>query len=283
MKWNHEIFDSPWEYFTVAWWGISKPSDEALLNRKQPDKDEIEKNYSKDIKSLMSNKKKQYEAKEFEQFVENWQNDENQRRETIETKAHSLLGHTGITVTLLLGSLSIGATQATGWPIWIKLIAWLFFLISSMQFIVAGLLARNAVLTRGFSHDSPEDLLDPKTNKINILVSRLHQADYNSYLNNAKASYLKFAHWYFKCGLIILFIGVLTLPPLVFSFTPQQRELNRPEKIVVINQNDSTSLFKNNIQDQEIDSLNVKVSQLQFLYDSLKGYSPKRVAGSHKP
>jgi hypothetical protein len=282
MESKHEIFDSPWEYFTVAWWGVSKPSDEELLDRKQADKSEIEKKYSKEIESLTTNKKKQYETKEFEQFVENWKHDEDQRRETIETKAHSLLGHTGITVTLLLGSLSIGATQASGWSIWIKIVAWLFFIASSFQFIVAGLLARNSVLTRGFSNDSPEDLLDPKTNKTNILVSRLYQADYNSFLNDAKGSYLKFAHWYFKCGLMILFIGVLTLPPLVFFFTPQQRESNRCDKIVVV-KCDSTSSIKNYIQDQKIDSLNVKVNQLQSFCDSLKKVSPRRVAGFRKP
>jgi hypothetical protein len=198
------------------------PSYEKVLARQPHARDEFLKKYQDRIASLSGSRRK-FVRLSFEEFVTQTIEEERDRQRTIEGKAHSLLGQTGITISLLLGSLSVGATQLSGWPLGVKLVAWGLFLIAALQFVVSGLHARAAlILLRGYARDDVEQFLDPKLTKGRLLSQRLFQAEHNSFLNDAKATFLKFAHWYFKSGIMWLLFASLILPPLVFLLGPQK-------------------------------------------------------------
>ena len=218
---NHEIFDHWWDYPVTAWWGLSAPTDEVLLQRSKTTQEAVAQDFRDRIAGLVTSNDA-VKIRAFEDHLAKKLESEDDRRTLIETKAHSLLGQTGITVTLLVGSLSLSAVQATQWPLEVKITAWCFFLMAGFHFIVAGLHARNAViLVRGFARPTEDELLDLKIDKSDALVGTLYQAEHNSYINDVKAPYLKIAHWYFKAGLLTIFLAIFVLPPLLFFSNPK--------------------------------------------------------------
>ncbi len=217
MKINYEIFDSWWEYFLVAWWGISTPSNEKLFGKKATS-DDITNKYENKI-SLLLKKKKMKRRNSFITHLNYRIQQETERKRIIESKAHSFIGQTGIAVSLLIGALSLGTTQFDDWDILLKLFSWFVFLIIIVNFIFAGLHARNVItLIEGYSYQDYELFIDKSSKIKDQILEKIYICEHNFYLNNVKATYLRFAHWYFKFSFILILIGSLLLPPTIIVF-----------------------------------------------------------------
>ena len=82
---------------------------------------------------------------------------------------------------------------------------------------------------------------------------------YNSYLNNVKGSYLKFAHWYFKFSFIITIVIALLLPPALMFFNIPKDNKSQEINYFYFNYNNADSLIKfNKIIDLTIHNGNSK-------------------------
>jgi len=261
MKPNHEIFEHWWEYFIVIWWGFSNPTNENFLKRIKPSKNVIFKEYMGAVTNLLKSNKTQL-INEYKLAVTQSFSMEENRKDLIESKAHSLLGQTGITVSLLLGAFSIALTQSFYWSLTIKFIVWIFFVITIIHFTVSGLHARNAVVLKdGYEQADLREILDPHFTLNRLFLSRMYQIEHNSYLNDVKATYLKCAHWYFKAGLVSLVVGILLIIPIFFLLISKNDDKIESIKTNIINRIEKHEL---NVSK---DSLN---SRITLPIDSIK-------------
>jgi hypothetical protein len=157
------------------------------------------------------------------EFVKENMVDERDRQSTIEAKAHSLMGQTSITVSLLLASITLGATQLPSVPIYSKVIIWLMFLGTALQFAFAGLHARAALtLKMGYMRDDYSDVISSGKTDAERLGSRLFRFEYNEYINDGKAAFLRIAHYFFRCGILWLLVLSAGLPPLILLTRGEQ-------------------------------------------------------------
>ena len=205
---NHEIFDRWSDYLLVAWWGLYPPKSESLLGRDNISKEEVVTINDKSIQRLLRRKKDIIQ--DFKNFLDRSFNEEEERKERLESKAHSLLGETGIVVSLLVAALSFGLGQSTSQSWQYLTICFLMFLIL-FNFVITGLHARNGVILKGYQRLDETDYLNGHTTDKELLLTKLYLIKYNNYLNDVKATYLRFAHWYFKAGLFFVIVTMVTV------------------------------------------------------------------------
>lgn len=254
-KMEFEIFDKWWEYFLVIIWGFSHPTNKKLMGRDSASKIKIKNEYEAKIVEVF-NTKDEDKIKNLIDFIDNRYSEEDERKKTIEGKAHSLLGQTSIAVSLLFAAISISTSQYDFLPFYFKLILWLVFFIIILNFVTAGLHARNVVTAlQGFAHHSIDNFLIKEDNKIDILIEKYFMCEYNSYLNDVKATYLRFSHWYFKFSFIITVIIALLLPPslMLANSNKDTKPQNKLEHIYINNGNYQT--LKIDTTKTEIDTL----------------------------
>lgn len=259
---NHEIFDKWWEYFHVIFWGFSPPSNAKLMGCENVEKDDIKSEYeSKVVEVLATNDNDK--IKYLNDFINNRYDDEEERKKTIENKAHSLIGQTGIAVSMLLAAISIGTSQYDFLPLYFKIIVWALFFILILNFVTAGLHARNVVtVLQGFAHHTINSFLIQDNYKLNILLEKYFMSEYNSYLNNVKATYLRFSHWYFKFSFILTVLIALLLPPSLMFVNSSNAESKVPSKVenIDVNHNYYNSIENNESNKSTVDTLKPKVT-----------------------
>lgn len=259
---NYEIFEKWWEYFLVIFWGFSHPTSSKLMGRENVKKDDLKNQYGSQILDVLNTNDAE-KIKNLTDFINNKYSEEEDRKKTIENKAHTLIGQTSITVSLLLAAISIGTSQYDFLPIYFKIIVWFLFFIIILNFVTAGLHARNVVTAlQGFAHHSIGSFFLQDNYKINILIEKYFMSEYNSYLNDVKATYLRFSHWFFKFSFIITVLIALLLPPSIMLVSSSTVKPDKQTKIENINVNhnynnqlgicDSTKL--------KTDTANVKIT-----------------------
>jgi hypothetical protein len=213
-KIDYEILEHWWEYFLVVWWSIFRPSNERLMGRVSGTENDIREAHGGSLNDFLS-RSEEKEIVKLIDFLASKRKAEEERKSTIESKAHSLIGQTGIAVTLLIGALSLGTLQFKDWHFLIKITTWIFFFSVILNLIVAGLHARNTVaLKEGYAHTDISILISQETQLLDFLINDLYISEHNSYLNDVKATYLKFAHWFYKCSFIFILISAFFLPPI---------------------------------------------------------------------
>lgn len=255
---NFEIFDKWWEYFLVIFWGFSHPSNTKLLGREIQKKDDIKTQYEAKIADVLNTNDTE-KIKNLSDFINKKYDEEEERKKTIENKAHSLIGQTSIAVSLLLAAISIGTSQNDELPLYFKIIVWFFYFIIILNFVTAGLHARNVVtVLHGFASHKIDSFFDQENFKLNILLEKYFMSEYNSYLNDVKATYLRFSHWYFKFSFIITVLITLILPPSLMLVNTFTDEIKHPNKIENINVNHN---FNNNLK--STNSKNIKIDTLK--------------------
>ena len=222
---DYEVLDHWWEYFKVLWWAIFPPADNHLLSgRAAPTKEGFEQNYKQKVTALI-NDTDQKRTQALSDFLKEAKDQEEDRKKTIEGKAHSLIGQTGIAASLLVGSMSLVSSQVLQLQSAVSLmIVFLVFLVV-LHFIAAGLHARHALTLRlGYHQQTIDDYLG-KPNQVDFMTNLAFGNEYNSYLNEIKGTYLKMAHWLFKCAFALLLLSALTIPPaIVFTRTPKSMD-----------------------------------------------------------
>ncbi len=259
---NFEIFDKWWEYFLVIFWGFSPPANVKLMGRENIKIVDIKLEYeSKVVEVLATNDNEK--IKQLNDFINSKYEEEEDRKKTIENKAHSLIGQTGIAVSLLLAAISIGSSQYDYLPLYFNIIVWVLFFIIILNFVTAGLHARNVVtVLQGFAHHTINSFFIQDNYKLNILLEKYFMSEYNSYLNNVKATYLRFSHWYFKFSFIVTVLIALLLPPsfmLINSINDESKDPSKVENININHSNDK-SIEDNEANKSTIDTLKPKVT-----------------------
>ncbi|QQS37590.1 MAG: hypothetical protein IPM56_06450 [Ignavibacteriales bacterium] len=227
---NYEIFEKWWEYFLVIFWAFSRPSNKKLMKYEQVTKEDLKIKYGPRISDVLNTDDLE-KIKTLTEFIDNKYLEEDERKKTIENKAHSLIGQTSLAVSFLLAAISFGSTQNDNLPLYFKIIVWLLFFLIILNFVTAGLHARNVVTAlEGFAHHSIENFFYPDNSKYNLLFEKFFMSEYNFYLNNVKTTYLRFSHWYFKFSFIITVIVALILPPSIMFVYNQDLEFESPTK-----------------------------------------------------
>ncbi len=256
-KIDFEIFDKWWEYFLVILWGFSHPSNEKLMGNKNVSKADIKKKYENKIIEVFNTNNAERIAN-LTTFINNRCSEEEERKKTIESKAHSLVGQTSIAVSLLFAAISVSTSQYDFLPFYFKLILWIIFFIIILNFVTAGLHARNVVTAlQGYAYHSIDSFLDIKNNKIDILIEKYFISEYNSYLNNVKTTYLRFSHWYFKFSFMITVVVALLLPPslmLVNGKANNKKTQDKYNRIYINNENHQILMR---------DSMKIKIDSLK--------------------
>lgn len=244
---NHEILDHWWEYYKIIWWGIFPPDMKKLMNDREITKKEIIGNLYKDQINLLANNTNFPERqKEFIESIDSIYLQEEERKKTIELKAHSLIGQTSIAITFLLAAISLTTVQYQNFSLITKLVIWFSFVTIIINFVTAGLHARNAVILKeGYATTSYSDFLDVDFSLTNYTLDKIYSVEHNSYLNEVKATYLKFSHWFFKCSFIItIFVSVL-LPPFLMLTANTNPDASKETKVYIYKYNNvDSSLFQ---------------------------------------
>lgn len=250
---NHEIFDHWWEYFTIIWWGIFPPTMDKLMNGRQfTKKEEIDNLYKNKINLLANNANFSEREKEFVESINSLYLQEEERKKTIELKAHSLIGQTSIAITFLLAAISLTTAQYQDFSLIIKLIIWFSFVAIIINFVTAGLHARNVVILKeGYASTSYCDLLNPDFSLTSFTLDKIYSVEHNSYLNEVKATYLKFSHWFFKCSFIITISVAVLLPPFLMITANSNHGTSKEGKVYIYNyKNIDSCINKNTVNDQ---------------------------------
>jgi len=224
---DYEIFCSWWEYFRVISWAIFPPKEEILMNEKEwisdvtvvplnhtlRNKSELEQSifvyqYREKMFKLLSDGDKN-KADGFRRKVKIIFDEEENRKKIIEEKAHGLIGQTGIIASVLSVAIPLINTN-THDPYFIIVIVLL--ILSLINFVVAGLHARNSVTMRPYQRVGLKDIIkDDYDDKPEYIFEQVVDCWINSNNNDIKGTYLKFSHWYFKAGFIIIIILALVL------------------------------------------------------------------------
>lgn len=231
-KIDYEIFEKWWEYFLVAKWSFYRPSNEKLTGLKIVTYKNIEKKYSDKLKKLFDEPIKE-NIEQLQRYSDEEFYSETERKNVIEAKAHSLLGQSGISVTLLIAALSLGTTQFGDWSILFKLLLWLSFSFIIFNFVFAGLHARNAlVLKEGYASQTFESMIDNLGSKTN-LIEKIYIIEYNRYLNDIKGTYLKFAQWFYKFSFLLVLMVTFLIPPLLITLQNVDLQKNNEIELTI--------------------------------------------------
>lgn len=258
-----EIFDYRLEYFKVIYWGFSPPSHELLQKNRPRKKIDIIENTGPKIREVLESKDEE-KINDLKEFIKQRYEAEEDRKKTIENKAHLMIGQTSITVSLLLAAISFGSKEIGLLPLEWKILFWIALCILILNFVTVGLHARNAVRLRpGYAAPLIDVYFQKENCKYQYLLELYYCAEYNSYLNNAKGTYLLFAHWYLKCSLVATFIVSVLLPlPLILLNSSQTQNMRQKdfENTVIIRTVDSLSNYPN--RKIEFDSVKITMPSL---------------------
>ncbi len=214
-----EIFDHWWEYFLVLSWSFSPPKFKKIGGELPPSLNHFKDQYTKEIENLSKDEKS---FTNFMQQLNHLEDFENKTRNTIEDKAHLMVSQSGVAATLLVAAISLFTFKSNNWSniqsIWI----YSFLTIITLNLVAAALLARNVIV---LEYRYPKQVISELTKEylfIDSLIEQIFIIKHSSYYNNIKASFLRFAHWYFKATFICILVLVLTLPFLYF-FQPIEK------------------------------------------------------------
>jgi len=214
-----EIFDHWWEYFLVMWWGISPPDLNKYFGPDPGPVSSFRDDYYDSIKSLSTSRVKFLLTK-----TNRIEEQENKTTEIIENKAHSIISQSGLVITLLAIAISFFTTQYDGLRFnifnWLSLILILIIL----NLITAALLAKNVLVTKYTYIKSVIKDVQKDSNIIDTIVEQICIVEHTAYINIVKATFLQFAHWYFKITLILILLFVLSLP-VFYAFSATNNDI----------------------------------------------------------
>jgi hypothetical protein len=220
---EHEVLEHWWEYFTVIKWVFSPPGYDKLMGGiKAPNLKQRSDHYKKILDHLNS----EITVDTFRIIIDTEIEREDQRKQVIETKAHSILSQTGIATSLLIGSISLGSanllTLSTFWKIAIS--AFLVLIVG--HFVIAALYARlSVILSRGYVRIDFEE--EGEFSAIERAINRMFALEYNSYLNDIKGTYLKLSHWFLKLSFVSILFASIALPSIMFFTVRTQPEVSK--------------------------------------------------------
>lgn len=208
-----EIFDKWWEYFLVMWWGLKPPKSEKIIEDKRRSHSEFKDEYFTNLQAMKSS-----DLETFDKILDNKYRLVVEHRRVIEEKAQSMISQSGIAASLMAIVVSVFAIAAIGWSFWLILITYFLLISPVVNIISAILLARNTlVLKYGYPEEMVPDT-QSKTLRIDSIINKIFIVDHSAYFNSIKASYLKFAHWYYKATFICLLLIVLVFPLLFLGY-----------------------------------------------------------------
>jgi|GEM_PF-3408704 len=216
-----EIFDHWWEYFRLIIWSFSPPKFIRINNDVPPTLEQIRKGLDPQILKLARDVKA---INMFREKLNRLEDTENGIKLTIEGKAHSMVSQSGLAVTLLLTAISLFSLKSDGWGL-VQLI-WIYSFLSiiTLNLVTAALLARNVI---ALNYTLTKQVISDISSKYifhDSIIEQLFIIKQTSYFNSIKASFLKYAHWYFKATLICVLVLVFSLP--LFSFLPKLSVVN---------------------------------------------------------
>lgn len=139
---------------------------------------------------------------------------EEDRRSVIQSKASTIIGFTGVTLTIL--GLRSDLTNGTrGLPTWIIILAGSLMAITLLYFVVAILCAARVLLVSGHAVVSLESMTPAPTESEELYISRLARQYWlatqaNSYYNDRRTDFLILAQLYLRNGVLML-IAVVTV------------------------------------------------------------------------
>ncbi len=225
-----EIFDHWWEYFLVLSWTVYPPKFEKIGGVAPPSLDCFRDKYSERIEHLSKDKEA---LSLFRQKLSHLEDLENKTQNTIEEKAHSMISQSGVAVALLVGAISLLTTGSGSGSYILSIWVYLLLVIATSNLVAAALLARNVIV---LEYKYPRQVISDLSKDYFFIVSLIEQIfiiEHSSYYNRIKASFLKFAHWYFKATFICILILVISLPFLYFS-KPLEKDSGSNSKNIYI-------------------------------------------------
>lgn len=258
-----EIFHHWWEYFLVLSWTVYPPKFKKIGGDVPPSLDSFRDKYSKRIEHLSKDEKA---LGLFREKLSHLEDLENKTRNTIEGKAHSMISQSGLAAALLVATISLLAIKSNSWS-YIPSI-WVYFLlvITTLNLVAAALLARNVIV---LEYKYPKQVISDLSKDyffIDSLIEQMFIIKHSSYYNNIKASFLKYAHWYFKATFICILILVISLPFLYFS-KPLEKDSKSNSKNIYIENSvnkystatilNEASIDSSQIQDQDVNKQNI--------------------------
>lgn len=225
-----EIFHHWWEYFLVLSWTVYPPKFKKIGGVAPPSLDCFRDKYSKRIECLS---KDEEALSLFRKKLNRLEDLENKTRNTIEEKAHSMISQSGVAVALLVGAISLLTTRSGSSSYILSIWVYLLLVITTSNLVAAALLARNVIV---LEYKYPRQFISDLSKDYFFIVSLIEQIfiiEHSSYYNRIKASFLKFAHWYFKATFICILILVISLPFLYFS-KPLEKDSGSNSKNIYI-------------------------------------------------
>ena len=249
-----EIFDHWWEYFLVLAWTFSPPKFEKIGGEVPPSLNSFKDKYSEEIELLSKDEKALILFREKLNHLEDL---ENKTRNTIEEKAHSMISQSGVAATLLLATISLFTIKADSWSYLLSIWIYVFLSVITLNLVAAALLARNVIV---LEYKYPKQVISSITKDyifIDSLIEQIFIINHSSYFNNIKASFLKFAHWYFKATFMCILILVISLPFLYF-FQPLKDDGKFNSKNITIE-----NFFNKYSTDTILDEASIDSSQIQ--------------------
>lgn len=221
-----EIFDKWWEYFIVMWWGLKPPKSNVIIEDNRKEHSEFKTEYYAKLNAMSST-----DLDIFEKILDNKSRLAVEHRRVIEEKAQSMISQSGIAASLMAIVVSVFAIASIGWSILLVLVAYILLILPIINIIAAILLARNTlVLKYGYPEETIPDT-GSVTLKIDSIIDKIYIVDHSSYFNRIKASYLKFAHWYYKATFICLLLIVLIFPLLFLGYSGSSKGISMYNKI----------------------------------------------------
>lgn len=192
---------------TPSWLGLVDLLD-AINQPQSPILTNDEKSLFEDLKNRPIGKTPDEGLHEAIKYLENQLNSEEDRKATIESKAISLLGFSGIVTTLMLDLLSVIEKLS----IYTKFVV----MAGSLYLLMATILSLEAVRVGKFAFTQPAisnvlDFVDKRSSSSRLLhqqsVDLLQAYLSNRHVINAKATYVSVAQKWFRNAVVLFIIG----------------------------------------------------------------------------
>lgn len=266
MEQNNDKKDlPPWlEYIKIIYWAFKKPEEKKLVEIPKPAKDEINKKYSEMFLNVKDKGKEYFDV--LEKFIKDRLIEEENRRTTLESKAHTVLGQTSVTTTLLLALFSI-SLYVNNFTFPFKILIYFFFILLLFHFICSALHAGRVV--DPFLKETQiviDTFQDPNISKNNMLLEKFYVSESLAFVNDIRAAFLTCALKCLKISFIIMAFGsLLFILFLLFNsnLDTSSNQINTINHIIV---NDSSL--------QPINTMYKKDSS-NILKARIKNFSPK--------
>ena len=154
----------------------------------------------------------------------------------IETKANSMISQTGLSVTLLVASLSfvsLGVDSSSS-----RVVILMLLCFAAINLVAAGLHARHVVsLKYPYPRHDLTSYFNAGQPSVDFILSQLFIIQSLSQINDVKATFLKFSHWFYKTTFVTLFLIAL-ISPAMFFWGSQRSDISA--KVINISHGNNT-------------------------------------------